>query len=114
MPVDMTEADFENAVGDALDTLPHELARHMDNVVILVEDQHPTEDLLGLYEGVALTERYEYSGHLPDVITIYRLPILDMSDDLEEAKREIAITVAHEIGHHFGIDDERLHQLGFG
>lgn len=110
----MTEADFENAVGDALDTLPHELARHMDNVVILVEDQHPTEDLLGLYEGVALTERYEYSGHLPDVITIYRLPILEMSDDLEEAKREIAITVAHEIGHHFGIDDERLHQLGFG
>ncbi|GGF90565.1 hypothetical protein GCM10007304_00570 [Rhodococcoides trifolii] len=114
MPVDMTEADFENAVGDALDTLPHELARHMDNVVILVEDQHPTEDLLGLYEGIALTERYEYSGHLPDVITIYRLPILDMSEDLEDAKREIAITVAHEIGHHFGIDDERLHQLGFG
>nr|WP_229745818.1 metallopeptidase family protein [Rhodococcus trifolii] len=110
----MTEADFENAVGDALDTLPHELARHMDNVVILVEDQHPTEDLLGLYEGIALTERYEYSGHLPDVITIYRLPILDMSEDLEDAKREIAITVAHEIGHHFGIDDERLHQLGFG
>lgn len=114
MAVEMTEADFEIAVGDALDTLPHELARYMDNVVILVQDQHPTEDLLGLYEGVALTDRYEYSGHLPDVITIYRLPILDMSDDLEDAKREIAITVAHEIGHHFGIDDERLHQLGFG
>ena len=110
----MNRADFENAVGDALDTLPHELTRHMNNVVILVEDAHPTEDILGLYEGIALTERYEYSGHLPDVITIYRLPILDMTDDADEARREIAITVAHEIGHHFGIDDDRLHELGFG
>ena len=86
----------------------------MDNVVILVEDEHPTEDILGLYEGVALTERFEYSGHLPDVITIYRLPNLDMVDDADTARREIAITVAHEVGHHFGIDDERLHELGFG
>ena len=110
----MDRADFENAVGDALDTLPHELTRYMDNVVILVEDAHPTEDILGLYEGIALTERYEYSGHLPDVITIYRLPILDMAHDADDARREIAITVAHEIGHHFGIDDDRLHELGFG
>ena len=110
----MTRVDFEEAVSDALYTLPRELTDFMNNVVVLVEEEHPTEDILGLYEGIALTERYEYSGHLPDVITIYRKPILDMVDDEHEARREIAITVAHEIGHHFGIDDERLHQLGFG
>nr|WP_296771373.1 metallopeptidase family protein [Rhodococcus sp. (in: high G+C Gram-positive bacteria)] len=110
----MSRAEFEEAVGDALDTLPPDITDHMDNVVILVEDEHPTEDILGLYEGVALTDRYEYSGHLPDVITIYRKPILEMVDDDATAKREIAITVAHEVGHHFGIDDERLHELGFG
>ncbi|MDJ0394331.1 metallopeptidase family protein [Rhodococcus sp. G-MC3] len=110
----MSRAEFENAVGDALDTLPTDITDHMDNVVVLVEEEHPTEDILGLYEGVALTDRYEYSGHLPDVITIYRKPILEMVDDESTAKREIAITVAHEVGHHFGIDDERLHELGFG
>ena len=110
----MSRAEFEEAVGDALDTLPPDITDRMDNVVILVEDEHPTEDILGLYEGIALTERYEYSGHLPDVITIYRLPILDMVDDAATARREIAITVAHEVGHHFGSDDDRLHALGFG
>ncbi|MGB3769821.1 MAG: metallopeptidase family protein [Rhodococcus sp. (in: high G+C Gram-positive bacteria)] len=114
MPVRMTESEFDDAVGDALDTLPDELAAFMSNVVVLVEDEHPTEDLLGLYEGVALTERFDYSGHLPDVITIYRLPILDIAEDASDARREIAVTVAHEIGHHFGIDDDRLHELGFG
>ena len=82
--------------------------------VILVEDEHPTEDLLGLYEGISLTDRYEYSGALPDVITIYRRPILAMVASREEALRQIAITVVHEIGHHFGIDDSRLHELGYG
>lgn len=110
----MSRDEFEGAVSDALDTLPAELTDVMDNVVILVEEEHPTEDILGLYEGVALTDRYEYSGHLPDVITIYRRPILEMVDDIAHARREIAITVAHEVGHHFGIDDERLHELGFG
>ncbi len=110
----MSRADFEEAVSDALDTLPTDITERLDNVVILVEEEHPTEDILGLYEGVALTDRYQYSGHLPDVITIYRRPILDMVDDAATAKREIAITVAHEVGHHFGIDDERLHELGFG
>ena len=114
MPVSMTDAEFDEAVNDALDSLPDELLSRLDNVVVLVEDEHPTEDLLGLYEGVALTERFEYSGHLPDVIHIYRLPILDLAEDEDDARREIAVTVAHEIGHHFGIDDERLHELGFG
>ncbi|SNT27068.1 metallopeptidase family protein [Rhodococcoides kyotonense] len=110
----MTRADFDNAVSDALDTLPPAIIDFMDNVVVLVEEEHPTEDILGLYEGIALTDRFEYSGHLPDVITIYRRPILEMVDDADTARREIAITVAHEVGHHFGIDDERLHELGFG
>ncbi|MBY6411775.1 metallopeptidase family protein [Rhodococcus sp. BP-252] len=110
----MSDADFDNVVSDALDTLPPAIIDFMDNVVVLVEDEHPTEDILGLYEGIALTERFEYSGHLPDVITIYRRPILEMVDDADTARREIAITVAHEVGHHFGIDDERLHELGFG
>jgi predicted Zn-dependent protease with MMP-like domain len=110
----MSDADFDTVVSDALDTLPPAIIDFMDNVVVLVEDEHPTEDILGLYEGIALTERFEYSGHLPDVITIYRRPILEMVDDADTARREIAITVAHEVGHHFGIDDERLHELGFG
>ena len=114
MAFSMTDAQFDEAVSDALDTVPAEIAARMDNVVILVEDEHPTEDLLGLYEGIALTDRYEYSGALPDVITIYRIPILDMVSSRDEALRQIAITVVHEIGHHFGIDDGRLHQLGYG
>lgn len=110
----MSDSEFDEAVADALDTLPDDIVAVMDNVVILVEDRHPTEDLLGLYEGVALTDRYEYSGNLPDVITIYREPILEMVSSRDEALREVAITVVHEIGHHFGIDDDRLHELGFG
>ncbi|WP_066913472.1 metallopeptidase family protein [Millisia brevis] len=114
MAIHMTDAEFDDAVGDALDTVPEEITDRMENVVILVEDEHPTEDLLGLYEGIALTDRYEYSGALPDVITIYRRPILAMVASREEALRQIAITVVHEIGHHFGIDDGRLHELGYG
>lgn len=114
MAIAMTDAEFDEAVGDALDTVPAEITARMNNVVILVEDEHPTEDLLGLYEGIALTDRYEYSGALPDVITIYRRPILAMVDSRDEALREIAVTVVHEIGHHFGIDDARLHELGYG
>lgn len=110
----MSDAEFDDAVTDALDTLPDEIISRMDNVVILVEDEHPTEDLLGLYEGIALTDRYEYSGALPDVITIYRRPTLAMVDSRDEALRQIAITVVHEIGHHFGIGDGRLHELGYG
>jgi len=112
----MTARRFEELVGDALDLIPPGLAKAIDNVVILVEDRHPDEpDLLGLYEGVALTERDSfYAGSLPDTITIYRGALLDMCDDEPEVVTEVAITVIHEIAHHFGIDDARLHELGWG
>ena len=92
------------------------LAAALDNVVVLVEGRHPTEpDLLGLYEGIALTERDSfYAGALPDTITIYRDALLDMCDSEEQVVDEVAITVIHEIAHHFGIDDDRLHELGWG
>ena len=107
---------FDELVSDALDLIPPQLAAVMDNVVVLVADQHPDDDeLLGLYEGVALTERdSHYGGSLPDTITIYRDPLLDMCDSDEQVVEEVQITVMHEIAHHFGIDDDRLHELGWG
>ncbi len=112
----MSQERFEELVGEALDEVPPELMRLMDNVVILVEDESPEDDpeLLGLYEGYALTERgWSYSGVLPDRITIYRNPILRLCDTEEDVVEEVAITVVHEIAHHFGIGDERLHALGW-
>jgi len=102
-------------VSDALDEVPAELTRLMDNVVVLVEDRNPDEpSLLGLYEGIALTERgWDYGGQLPDRIFIYRRALLDVCDTDQEVVDEVAVTVVHEIAHHFGIDDERLHQLGW-
>ena len=106
---------FDELVSDALDMIPPQLAAVMDNVVVLVEDRHPDEDdLLGLYEGVALTERdSNYAGSLPDTITIYRDALLDVCDGEDEVVGEVKITVVHEIAHHFGIDDDRLHELGW-
>ncbi|GAB3220355.1 metallopeptidase family protein [Glycomyces halotolerans] len=108
---------FEAAVSDALDEVPQELMAMLDNVVILVEEepQGPDKDLLGLYHGTSLTDRgWEYGGVLPDTITIYRGPTLRMCSSVDEVISEVAITVVHEIAHHFGIDDHRLHQLGWG
>lgn len=111
----MSPARFEELVGDALDLIPQNLASAIDNVVILVADRHDEEpDLLGLYEGVALTERDSfYAGSLPDTITIYREALLDVCDSEQHVVDEVAITVIHEVAHHFGIDDERLHELGW-
>jgi predicted Zn-dependent protease with MMP-like domain len=117
MPVEMSPARFEALVADALDEVPQALLDLMDNVVILVEDEppHGEPNLLGLYEGHALTDRgWDYSGVLPDRIFIYRRPILAFCDDEDEVVEEVAVTVVHEIAHHFGIDDERLHALGWG
>jgi predicted Zn-dependent protease with MMP-like domain len=117
VPVDMTRERFEELVGEALDEVPMELLNVMSNVVILVEDAPPdgSEDLLGLYEGHALTDRgWNYAGVLPDRITIYRLPTLKACDTEDDVVDEVAITVVHEIAHHFGIDDHRLHELGWG
>jgi predicted Zn-dependent protease with MMP-like domain len=106
---------FDELVSDALDAIPPALARAIDNVVVLVEDRHPDEpDLLGLYEGIALTERdSSYAGSLPDAITIYRDALLEICDSETQVVDEVTITVIHEIAHHFGIDDERLHELGW-
>ncbi|MPY96801.1 MAG: hypothetical protein GEU97_02175 [Actinophytocola sp.] len=115
MTVSMAEERFEELVADALDEIPPEFATAMDNVVVLVEPFNKEEPgILGLYHGVALTERtHDYSGQLPDRISIYRDPILAMCESEEQVVDEVVITVVHEIAHHFGIDDERLHELGW-
>ena len=107
---------FEELVADALDEVPAELMALLDNVVVLVEDRNPDEpELLGLYEGYALTERgWEYGGALPDRIMVYREAICDICSTAEEVVEEVTITVVHEIAHHFGIGEERLHELGWG
>ena len=115
--LDVPLAQFEDLVAQALAEVPDELARLVDNVVVLVEDDPPPGDrlLLGLYEGVPLTERGQwYAGALPDRITIYRRPILRICRDRDEVVEQVRITVVHEVAHHFGIDDDRLHDLGYG
>jgi predicted Zn-dependent protease with MMP-like domain len=114
--VRMDPQRFDELVSDALDLIPAQLAAAMDNVVILVEDRHPEDsELLGLYEGVALTERdSDYGGSLPDAITIYREALLEICESDGDVVEEVAITVIHEIAHHFGIDDDRLEELGWG
>ncbi len=113
----MTREEFEELVGQALDRIPPELASLMDNVAVFAEDEPDPAgpEILGLYEGTPLTERGEwYAGVLPDRITVYRGPILRMCDTRERAAGEIEVTVVHEVAHHFGIDDDRLHALGYG
>ncbi|AMO59030.1 putative zinc metalloprotease [Mycolicibacterium phlei] len=111
----MSPQRFEELVSEALDLIPPKLAEALDNVVVLVEARNEEEpDLLGLYQGVALTERDSwYAGSLPDTITIYRDALLEMCESEEELVEEVAVTVIHEIAHHFGIDDDRLHELGW-
>jgi predicted Zn-dependent protease with MMP-like domain len=115
--IEMSREDFEEAVADALDAIPAELTRLMRNVVVLVEDDAPEQDpdLLGLYEGTPLTERGEWwaAGSLPDRITVYRNPTLRVCGSRAEVVEEVGVTVVHEIAHHFGIDDARLHELGW-
>jgi predicted Zn-dependent protease with MMP-like domain len=112
----MSPQRFDELVSEALDLLPPKLAAAIDNVVVLVEGRDPQEpDLLGLYHGIALTERdSSYAGSLPDTITIYRDALLEICGNEDEVVEEVAITVIHEVAHHFGIDDGRLHELGWG
>ena len=117
MAVEMSSERFEELVADALDEVPQELLDLMDNVVILVVDDPPADqpDLLGVYEGYSLTDRgWNYTGVLPDRILIFRNPILGICEDEDDVVEEVAVTVVHEIAHHFGIDDARLHALGWG
>jgi predicted Zn-dependent protease with MMP-like domain len=107
--------EFEQLVVEAMDALPPEMARNFRNVAVVVEDEHPEDpELLGLYHGVPLTEREQYSGVLPDRISVYRVPLCLMAEDLDDLVHEIAVTVVHEFGHHMGLEEERLHDLGWG
>lgn len=114
--VEVSAEEFEGLVAEALDSLPGDITIYIDNVVVLVQEEAPAEDpdLLGLYVGVPLTERgMSYAGSLPDQIFIYRRPLLEFCRTAEEVVEEVRITVVHEIAHHFGIDDRRLHELGY-
>ena len=116
MSIEMARPDFEVLVDRALDEIPDEIAALVRNVVVLVEDEPPADDpdLLGLYEGIPLTERDGwYAGQLPDRITIFRHPTLRMCATETEVVDEVHITVVHEVAHHFGIDDDKLHELGY-
>lgn len=115
--LEMSREEFEELVAEALDRIPPELTTLMDNVAIFVEDDPDPAgpELLGLYEGIPLTERGDwYAGVLPDRITIYRNPTLRICETYEHVVEEVEVTVVHEVAHHFGIDDERLHELGYG
>ena len=115
--MEASEQEFEELVAEALDGIPAELAALMDNVVVLVEPEPPADDpgLLGLYDGIPLTARGStYTFAPPDRIFVYRGPLLRMCTSAAELVDEVRITVVHEIAHHFGIDDEQLHDLGYG
>ena len=107
---------FEELVAEALDGIPEELGRLMDNVAVFVEDRPRQRGLLGLYEGVPLTARDAgYTGMvMPDRITIYRLPICERCASEDEVVHQVRVTVVHEVAHHFGIGDRRLRELGWG
>ena len=114
--ISMSAARFDELVDAAFQRIPAELTAMLDNVVLFVEDEAPADDpdLLGLYDGTPLTERdSQYGGVLPDRILIFRNPTLRMCASEEEVVSEVAVTVAHEIAHHFGIDDDRLDDLGY-
>jgi predicted Zn-dependent protease with MMP-like domain len=106
---------FEEQVRAALDSLPPKLAAALDNVAVVVQDQHPEDpDLFGLYEGTPLPERGTgTAGRLPDRIAIYRRPLEESFDDPGELEEEIRITVLHELAHYFGLDEDRLEELGY-
>lgn len=117
-PLSLTEAEFEQLVVDELDALPDDMVDGLDNVIFVTEarPEDGSLDLLGLYEGVALTDRGQYGfGELPDRIILYREPLMaHAGGDLDELREQIHVTLVHEIAHFYGIDDEELHRLGWG
>lgn len=116
MSVDLSPDEFEKVVIEELDELPDEMVDGLENLVFVTEDR-PADgslDLLGLYEGIALTERDRYGfGELPDRIVLYREPLLAVCETLDELRDEIHVTLVHEIAHYYGIDDDQLHELGW-
>jgi predicted Zn-dependent protease with MMP-like domain len=112
--IDVEPKQFEAMVATALDGLPPALGKLMRNVAVTVDDDGGPPGLLGLYEGIPLTERTsQYSGALPDRITIFRKAICAICTTEAQVVEEVRRTVVHEVGHHFGIDDDRLHELGW-
>lgn len=114
--VEISEDRFAELVEQAFAAVPDQLAALLDNVVLFIEDDPPADDpdLLGVYDGIPLTERDStYGGALPDRIVVFRNPTLDICETEADVVEEVNITVVHEIAHHFGIDDDRLHQLGY-
>ena len=112
----MDAAAFEELVIDELDQLPDDMVEGLENVVFVVEDrpEDGSLDLLGLYDGLALTERTQYGmGELPDRIVVYREPHLAQCENEQELRDEIHTTLVHEIAHFYGIDDEQLHEMGW-
>ncbi|WP_104200864.1 metallopeptidase family protein [Cryobacterium sp. Y29] len=115
--VELDAVAFERLVVDELDLLPDDMVDGLDNIIFVVEDrpEDGTLDILGLYDGVALTERGQYGfGEMPDRIVLYREPLLAICDTLDDLHDEIHVTLVHEIAHFYGIDDDRLHELGWG
>lgn len=119
--MNMSDDEFDAAVTDALDLIPPELAAKIENVAIFVEESYqpePWEDpntvLLGLYEGIPLTERGGEPWAMPDRITLYKGPILEICQTPQDVVEQVTVTVVHEVAHHFGISDETLHRLGWG
>lgn len=114
--LEVSPEEFEEMVADELDALPEEMFVHLDNVVFLVEERpEDGSDLLGVYEGVALVDRGDYGcGDEPDRITLYRKNLVDFCEDREQLTDEIHVTLVHEIAHYFGIEEDRLHELGWG
>jgi predicted Zn-dependent protease with MMP-like domain len=113
---------FEELVADALDSIPPALADELENLAVVVEEWPTAEQLdgrdgtlLGLYEGVPLTERgpLSYAGVMPDHITVFRGPLCELARDEADLAEQVRVTVLHEIGHYFGMDDDHLHDLGW-
>lgn len=111
----LDEERFAALVDQALDELPDRFWARLDNVAVVVEDVNAEDpSLLGLYEGIPQTDRWEYSGVLPDKITVYRLALCEMCGDETELVEQVKITVVHEVAHHLGIEEDALHELGWG
>jgi predicted Zn-dependent protease with MMP-like domain len=105
---------FDDHVRAALDELPPHLAAALTNVAVVVEAENPEDpDLFGLYHGIPLPERGDMAGMPPDTISIYRIPLEESFPDPEELRDEIRITVLHELAHYFGLDEDRLAELGY-
>jgi len=114
--IEVSEDRFAELVEAAFAAVPAELAALLDNVALFIEDDAPADDptLLGFYDGIPLTERdTSYGGVMPDRIYVYRNPTLAICDTEQDVVEEVGITVVHEIAHHFGIEDDRLHELGY-